>query len=276
MRSRTFRWRTAGAVASGVVALASSALAGDWRRPDPENTLVVDTSKGRIVVEMQPELAPKSVERVKLLAREGVYDGLLFHRVLAPFAQTGNPNNRDGGVSNHPNLPAEFRFKLPAEGGRTTVGQRSDGEEAFIGASPVIVMPWFGGGYVGWGAYCAGVVGMGRQKDVDTGNSEIFFMSRPLRYLDHDYSVWGRVVSGLDVVRSLEQGEPPAHPDRMVRVRVAADLRAADRPQLEVADEHGPAFRREVEALKRAKGAAFSVCDVEIKVRAAVTPEVSR
>ena len=265
---RTVRQWAAGAAALALMALAASASAGDWRRPDPDNTLVVDTSKGRIVVELRPEFAPKSVERVKLLAREGVYDGLLIHRVLPAFAQTGNPNNRDGGVSSHPNLPPEFDFQLPVEGGRTVVARRSDGEAAFIGASPLLAMPWRGE-MRAWGAYCAGVVGMGRQEAVDTSNSEIFFMSQPVRWLDHDYSVWGRVIVGLDVVRSLEQGVPPAHPDRMIRVRVAADLPPADRPQIEVQDERGPAFRRDVEALERAKGAAFSVCDVEIKVRPA-------
>src|SRR6476620_10050481 len=80
----------------------------DWRTPDLVNTLVVDTTQGRIVVEMRPEFAPLAVARVKLLAREGVYDGLQFHRVIDGFVdQTGNPNNKDGGTSRHPDLPPE-------------------------------------------------------------------------------------------------------------------------------------------------------------------------
>lgn len=241
--------------------------ARDWRPLDLANTLVVDTSKGRIVVEMRPEFAPKSVERVKLLAREGVYDGLLFHRVLPQFAQTGNPNNRDGGTSSHPDLPSEFFFRLPADGTQAVLVRRSDGLERFLGASPLAAVPGTDGKLRGWGLYCAGVVGMGRQADTESGNSEIFFTSQPVRRLDHDYTVWGRVVAGLDVVRSLQIGEPPAHPDRLLRVRRAADLPPAERPRLEVQDEHGAAFRAAVAALQRKEGAAFTPCDVEVKVR---------
>ena len=118
-----------------------------------------------------------------------------------------------------------------------------------------------------WGAYCDGVVGMGRQAEIGTANSEIFFMRAPARRLDHDYAVWGRVVQGLDVVRAIKVGEPPADPDRMLRVRVAADLPQAERPKLQVADPRGPAFRARVAAIKTLKGAAFSVCDVPITVR---------
>ena len=86
-----------------------------WRTPDPETVLVIDSTAGRIVVEMRPDLASKAVERVRLLAREHVYDGLLFHRVIDQFVdQTGNPNNKDGGVSNHPNLDPEFDARIAA------------------------------------------------------------------------------------------------------------------------------------------------------------------
>src|SRR5260221_638303 len=84
---------------------------------DPPQTRVVETPKGRIVVEMAPQLAPLAVERVKRLAREGVYDGLQFHRVIEGFVdQTGNPNNHDGGTSTYPDLPPEFSVRLPADG----------------------------------------------------------------------------------------------------------------------------------------------------------------
>ena len=88
------------ALALAVVLIAPAAHAAHWRALDPAQTLVIETTKGAIVVEMRPDFAPLAVERVKLLAREGVYDGLLFHRVVDRFVdQTGNPNNRDGGVS---------------------------------------------------------------------------------------------------------------------------------------------------------------------------------
>jgi peptidylprolyl isomerase len=118
-----------------------------------------------------------------------------------------------------------------------------------------------------WGAYCAGVAGMGRQADPGTANSEIFFMRAPARRLDHDYAVWGRVVQGLDVVRAVKVGEPPSDPDRMVRVRVAADMPAGERPNLEVLNERGPAFQKVVASLRQKLGPAFSVCDVPIETR---------
>ena len=265
--------RRALAVWAACLGLMAAAPAPDWRPVDPENTLVVDSTRGRIVIELRPEFAPKGVERVKLLAREGVYDGLLFHRVIDGFvAQTGNPNNRDGGTSRHPDLPPEFHFRLP-QGAAAIVVERSDGQEGFLGAvpfaavSPAEAARAGDGRLRGWGAYCAGVVGMGRQANPGSANSEIFFMRAPARRLDHEYTVIGRVVSGLEVVRGVAVGEPPARPDAMTRVRVAADLSAAERPRLEVMDTRGPAFRARVAAAKRAKGAAFTVCDLEVPIR---------
>jgi peptidylprolyl isomerase len=244
-----------------------------WRPLDPDNTLVIDTSQGRMVVEMRPDFAPLAVARVRLLAREGVYDGLLFHRVIENFVdQTGNPNNRDGGVSTHPDLPAEFSFRI-APGAFVKVRQASDGQEGFLGASPIGTPAPTERNRApaapirAWGAYCPGVAGMGRQADPGTGNSEIFFMRAASRRLDHDYSVWGKVIWGLDVVRAEAVGEPPAHPDRMLKVRVMSDLPAADRPKLQVMDEHSRAFARRVARVRAQKGADFTVCDVEVPVR---------
>ncbi len=259
---------------AGVLALGAAKAQPDWRPLDAANTLVVETTRGRIVVEMAPELAPLAVARVKRLAREGVYDGLQFHRVIEGFVdQTGNPNNHDGGTSSYPDLPAEFSARLPAGGPQTVLLLRTDGVEGFLGS-----IPFTGVGPAErarapdhalrvWGAYCDGVAGMGRQAGIDTANSEIFFMRAPARRLDHDYAVWGRVVQGLEVVRAIKVGEPPADPDRMLRVRVAADLPEAERPKLQVADPRGPAFRARVRAIKARKGAAFSVCDLPIAVR---------
>ena len=246
----------------------------DWRGLDPQNTLVVETSKGRIVVEMAPTLAPLAVARVKRLAREGVYDGLLFHRVIAGFVdQTGNPNNRDGGTSAYPDLPAEFSVRLSDPARAKVIVQRGDAVEGFLGAVPFVGVSAAEQALGGdhrlrvWGAYCAGVAGMGRQAGIDTANSEIFFMRAPARRLDHDYAVWGRVVRGLDVVRAIAVGEPPAAPDRMIRVRLAADLPMVERPTVEVLNERGGRFAAQVARLKRRLGPAFSVCDVELQVR---------
>jgi peptidylprolyl isomerase len=119
----------------------------------------------------------------------------------------------------------------------------------------------------GWGAYCPGVMGMGRQADPGTANSEIFFMRAPARRLDHEYTVVGRVVSGFEAIRTVAVGEPPKVPDLMLKVRVLADLPPPERPRIEVMDTRGPAFQARLAALKRARGAAFSVCDVEVPSR---------
>jgi peptidylprolyl isomerase len=253
-----------------LAALPATAAAETWRPLDPAATLMIDTTKGRILIELQPALAPHAVERVILLAREGVYDGLLFHRVIDHFVdQTGNPNNKDGGTSAHPDLAPEFTFRLET-GQYVPVAATSDGIQGFAGSLPVVGgVPRPDGRVGGWAAYCAGVAGMGRQEAPGSANSEIFFMRDPARRLDHDYTAFGRVVVGLDVVRAIAVGEPPTAPDKMLQVRLVADLPEAERPRFERLDEHDPAFAALVAKTRAAKGADFSVCDVEVPVRAA-------
>lgn len=259
------------------LAVAALALMGaapaDWRTLDPENTLVIETTKGQVVVELRPEFAPQGVARIKQLAREHVYDGLQFHRVIDGFvAQTGNPNNRDGGTSAHPDLPPEFTFRIPPDA-TTVVVDRSDGREGFVGATPFAAVSAQEQGrgtdprLRAWGAYCPGVMGMGRQADPGSANSEIFFMRESARRLDHDYTVVGRAVVGLDVIRAVATGEPPTVPDLMLKVRVAADLPASERPRVQVMNPRGPAFQAIVAAAKRAHGANFTVCDIQPEVR---------
>ncbi len=254
-------------------ARASGSSGDGWTPVDPENLLVIDTSRGRILVAMSPELAPRAVERIRLLAREHVYDGLLFHRVIDGFVdQTGNPNNRDGGVSSHGDLAPEFVARL-SPGHFLAVRSASDSQQGFVGAVPAEAVPAAeaarsaDGKLRLWGAYCPGVAGMGRQADPGSANSEIFFMRDSSRRLDRDYTVWGRVVVGLDVVRAVAVGEPPAKPDRMIRVAVAADLPVGSRPGIEIMKGTSPVFRKLVSKARRARGADFTVCDLELPAR---------
>ena len=163
---------------------------------DPENTLVIELKDGaRVVVEMLPDVAPKHVERIKALARAGEYDNVAFHRVIDGFmAQTGDVANGDmednfnlrragTGGSKHPDLPAEFS-KLPFD---------------------------------------RGVLGMARSQSPNSANSLFFIMFKEGHFLNGQYTVWGRVTEGMDHVDAITRGEPPTSPDRMVRVRVAAD-----------------------------------------------------
>jgi peptidylprolyl isomerase len=151
---------------------------------DPENTLVVETSKGPVVIELRPDLAPKHVERIKTLAREGFYDGIVFHRVIDGFmAQTGCPQGRGTGGSSYENLPAEFN------------------------AEPHI----------------RGVCSMARAQNPNSANSQFFIVFDDARFLDKQYTVWGKVIEGMENVDKINKGEPPASPDKMIKVRIAAD-----------------------------------------------------
>ena len=151
---------------------------------DPENTLIIETSKGPVVIELRPDLAPKHVERIKTLAREGFYDGIVFHRVIDGFmAQTGCPQGRGTGGSKLPNLPAEFN------------------------AEP----------------HVRGVCSMARAQNPNSANSHFFIVFDDARFLDKQYTVWGKVIEGMDNVDKINKGEPPASPDKMIKVRVAAD-----------------------------------------------------
>lgn len=251
----------------------------DWRTLNPENTLVLETDKGRIVIELRPEFAPLAVARIKRLARTGVYDNLQFHRVIDGFiAQTGNPNNLDGSKSLEPDLPAEFTFRLGAEIPRAQLARPQGESEGFIGAQPYVAVDEIRMAMSpdrrvsAWGAFCTGVVAMGHDADPDSGNSEFFIMRSSTRSLDRSYSVVGRVIMGLDVVRSLTAGDPPKQPSRMIKARIMADLPDATRPQIAVLNTLSPEFHALADQVRAIKGADFSICDVEAPVRVTSAP----
>ena len=151
---------------------------------DPENTLIIETSKGNVVIELRPDLAPKHVERIKQLAREGFYNGIPFHRVIEGFmAQTGCPNGTGTGGSKLPNLKAEFS------------------------AEP----------------HVRGVCSMARSQSADSANSQFFIVFDDATFLDNKYTVWGKVIEGMENVDKIKRGEPVQSPDKMVSVKVAAD-----------------------------------------------------
>ena len=152
---------------------------------DPlDDVVLLDLKDGRVTILLRPDLAPKHVERVKKLTREGFYDGIVFHRVIPGFmAQTGDPTGTGTGGSDKPNLPAEFS-KQPFE---------------------------------------RGTLGMARTQDPNSANSQFFICFERSSWLDGQYTVFGKVTKGMDLIDKVAPGEPPAKPDRMVKVRVAAD-----------------------------------------------------
>ncbi|MFV0624921.1 peptidylprolyl isomerase [Sphingomonas sp. ac-8] len=249
-------------------AVARDSTSSDWRTPNPAELLVLDLDRGRLVIELAPAIAPEAVQRVRVLAKRGTYDGLLVHRVIPELIQTGNPNNRDGGHTELPDLAPEFFFELPSTGA-TTVRSANDVAEGWIGSLPFVSQTRADGSRRGWAAYCPGMAGMGRQAAIDTANSELFVMRTAGRRLDHDYTPIGRVLSGLAVLRGLKEGEVAPEPARIVRARLAADLPAGERPKLQVMDVRGRAFAARVAAARRQKGADLSVCDVAPEVRSA-------
>ncbi|MEE8310113.1 MAG: peptidylprolyl isomerase [Hyphomicrobium sp.] len=151
---------------------------------DPENTLIIETTKGRVVIALRPDLAPKHVERIKKLVREGFYDGIVFHRVIEGFmAQTGCPKGTGTGGSDHPNLAAEFN------------------------AEP----------------HVRGVCSMARSQSPDSANSQFFICLGDATFLDGKYTAWGKVIEGMEGVDKIKRGEPVVDPDTMLSVKVAAD-----------------------------------------------------
>ena len=162
---------------------------------DPENTIIITLKDGDVVIELLPDVAPKHAARMKELAREGAYDNVCFHRVIDGFmAQTGdvaNGNMEEGfnlrmagtGGSDKPNLPAEFS-KIP---------------------------------------HARGSIGAARSANPDSANSQFFINFKDNDFLNGQYTVYGQVISGMEHVDAIVRGEPPANPDRMISVKVAAD-----------------------------------------------------
>lgn len=164
---------------------------------DPENTIVMETTKGKVVIELLPDLAPGHVARIKELAREGAYDGVVFHRVIEDFmAQTGdvkfgktggkdfNPARAGMGGSEKPDLKAEFSNM----------------------------------------SHVRGTCSMARSQNPNSANSQFFICFTDAPWLNRQYSVWGQVIEGMDNIDKIERGEPVRNPDTITSMKVAADL----------------------------------------------------
>lgn len=269
---------TAWAQEAATAAAAPPVSASEWRAVAAENLLVIDTSKGRILVELAPEVAPGHVERIRLLAGRGFYDGQVWHRVIDQFmAQTGDPLGTGEGQSPYPDLKAEFTFRRDGQTPFTAVAAPAGAVLGFLHSLPVQTQP---DAFMAttadkkvhaWGLYCPGVAGMARDEAPDSANSQFFLMRQPYPSLDKRYTIWGRVISGLDVVRALKFSPNPdgivTDPDRMARVRVASDLPQAERPTVRVLDTASVQFRVLADAARQARGADFSVCDIDLPVQ---------
>ncbi|MCR5880041.1 peptidylprolyl isomerase [Phenylobacterium sp. J367] len=248
--------------------------AADWRTPDPNDVLVIDTNKGRIILEMLPEVAPGHVERVRGLVREKFYDGHRFFRVIDAFmAQTGDPQNSGQGGSSQPDIAAEFMFRRGPETPFVLAADQAVAEIGFIKSLPVMTQSMMlapmtrDGKISAWALYCPGVAGMARAEAENSANSQFFLMRQAYPSLEKRYTAWGRVISGQEAVRAIKVGEPVADPqDYMERVRLLADLPEAERPKIRVIDPKGAWFKAEIARVRAARGADFTACDVNIPV----------
>ncbi len=243
--------------------------AEDWRVLNPENALIFETTKGRIIVELAPEIAPGHVARVKMLAREGFYNGLSFHRVVADFmAQGGDPKGDGTGGSDQPDLRAEFNFRRGAGSNFVRAVDRGGASIGWMGTIPVtsqtdLLMERTSDKKVAaWGNHCLGVASMARGSDENSANSQFFLMRAAYPTLDRRYTIWGRAVVGTDVIRAFKVGEPVVDPDKMITVRVLADVPEQDRPTVMVQRTDGPSFQAKLKTTLEQRGAAFSNCDL--------------
>ena len=151
-----------------------------------DNTVYLDTKDGRVTIELRPEIAPKHVAQLKTLIKQGFYNGLKFHRVMDGFmAQTGDPKGNGTGGSDLPDIPAEFSQSAQ---------------------------------------FKRGTVGMARSQNPNSANSQFFICFGDAGFLDRQYTVWGKVIEGMENVDKIKRGEPVTNPDKMVSVKVAADI----------------------------------------------------
>lgn len=150
---------------------------------DPENTIIMDITHGRVVLQLRPDLAPKHVERIKELTRQGFYDGIVFHRVIEGFmAQTGDPTGTgSGGTGEH--IAAEF----------------SDAP------------------------HVRGTASMARAQDPNSADSQFFVCFDDASFLNGQYTVWGQVSEGMEFIDMIKRGEPVSEPDQIITMRVGAD-----------------------------------------------------
>ena len=253
-----------------------------WRTVDPDNLIYIDTRTGRMIVELFPEIAPEHAARIRQLAGSDFYDGLEFFRTLDGFMnQTGDPTNSGTGDSGMADLPAEFTFRRGTDMPVTLVGATSGPEgqvqTGFYKGMPVATQPSSqailtkDGKVTAYAMHCPGVLSMARAGDPDSANSQFFLMRGAAPFLDSQYTVWGRVVSGAEhieeIVITRGPGEVPiagVTPDVMEDVGLYAEL--DDAREVQVLDTNSDAFQRYLDGEKVA-GNYPDICDISIPSR---------
>jgi len=247
--------------ASATVTVAEAkADPANWRKVDPQNLFIFDTTKGRILIEAFPDVAPKHYAQFAAIIRSGDFDGTSFHRVIEGFMDQGGDifalKGRESGL---PDIPGEFTFRrdpvaLPLD---STIGPEDTAHFGYIKGFPVATQASFfaemsvDGMVESFIPHCRGIVSTARTDDPNSANSQFFLMRDQAEHLDRKYTAWGRVVQGVDVVLAIKHG-PDArdglvdNPDILKTATVAADLPAAERPEVWVERTDGPLFRASI------------------------------
>jgi peptidylprolyl isomerase len=254
---------------------------GDWRSPDPVNTLYMDLDAGRVIIELAPDFAPKHVAAIRALARSHYYDGQKIGRVQDNFvAQWGDPAEKGIKV---PTLPAEFTRPV-APGLPFTVLPDHDGFAPVVGFSDGLPAARDAKQATTWLAHCYGTLGVGRDNAADSGSGgELFVViGHAPRQLDRNITVAGRVLRGMERLAALPRGsgamgfyEKPAEGVTIRSVRVAADVPVAERTPIEVLRTDTPLFTQLVELRRnraddwyKAPAGYIDLCSVPLPTRA--------
>lgn len=227
----------------------------NWRAVDPQNLLVFETTKGRILVEAFPEVAPKHYDQFSKVIRSGDLDGTVFHRVIEGFmAQGGDVYAKKGADPGWPGIPAEFTFRrdvaaMPLE---AVIGPEDTGKMGYVRGFPILTQPSFfaemsADGLVSSSIpHCKGILSTARTDFPNSADTQFFLMRDHAPFLDKQYTSWGRVVDGQKVVMTLKKGEPVVDPDILTSIKIAADIAEAARPKVWVLRTDTEAFAAEL------------------------------
>jgi len=229
----------------------------NWRAVDPQNLLVFETTKGRILVEAFPEVAPKHYDQFAKIIRSGDLDGTTFHRVIDDFmAQGGDVWAKTGTDPGWPGIPGEFTFRrdvaaMPLD---AVIGPEDTGKMGYVRGFPILTQPSFfaemsADGLVSSSIpHCQGILSTARTDNPNSADTQFFLMREHSPHLDKQYTSWGRVVDGQKVVKALKTGEPVEDPDLLTSIRIAADMPEASRPKVWVLRTDTEAFAAELAA----------------------------
>lgn len=244
----------------------------EWRAVDPENLVIMNTSKGTIFIELLPDVAPEHVKRFREYATDRLYDDTAFHRVIKGFmAQGGDVRATHGADKLKGSLEAEFTFRrVPAVLPLDTVGPADNAKAGLLNGMPIqtqvqfLAEMSFDGMVESWIPHCPGVLSSARTEDWNSADAQFFLISEDGRHLDKKYTAKGRAIAGLDVIKNIklgpsENGFPISNPDVVTSAILVSTLEEADRPMAFVQRTDTPAWQAKLEEAYKNK---LDICDL--------------